>query len=305
MEYNRTRKPDFFIVGMPRSGTTSLYTYLKQHPGLYLSVYKEPHFFGKDLTSTIYGIRAEEVYYSLFAGAGENQLSGEASVWTMASRTAAAEINAVNPAAKIIVMLRNPVEMLYSLHDLYLRTGNEDTADFQQALEKEPQRKQGSALPPGCYFPEGLQYTEVGRYYEKVRRLVEVFKSKGNPGSVEEGAERRQSQSVHVVIFDEFVKGTASSVKGVLEFLGVDPEIPLEMDMKKALAVIRSQVLKQLRHAHPEVRKLVVLKPDEKHMGQARPPMSRGMRSRLQDLFKEDIEKTGRLIGKDLSRWIE
>ena len=300
MEHKTVRKPDFIIVGMPRSGTTSMYTYLKQHPGLYLSVYKEPHFFGKDLTPTVYGIREEDVYYSLFSGAGEKQLSGEASVWTMASRTAAAEIYAVNPAAKIIIMLRNPIDMIYSLHDLYLRTGNEDTVDFQQALEKEPQRKQGSAIPPGCYFPEGLCYTEVGRYNEKVERLVEVF-GMGEAASTQEGT----SRAVHVVIFDEFVKETASSVKGVLEFLGVDPGVPLEFEMKKALAMIRPQVLKQLRRARPEVRKLVALKPDEVHMGSVRPPMSRGLRSHLKGLFGEDIEKTGQFIGKDLMYWMD
>lgn len=74
-------KPNVFIAGMPRSGTTSLYTYLKQHPDIYLSVYKEPHFFGKDLTQNAYSIQDEAVYYSLFDRAAGYSAVGEGSVW--------------------------------------------------------------------------------------------------------------------------------------------------------------------------------------------------------------------------------
>jgi hypothetical protein len=289
VEMERTGKPNFFIAGMPRSGTTSMYIYLKQHPEIYLSIYKEPHFFGKDLTSTIYGIRSAEIYATLFAGAGGKKRIGEASVWTMASKTAAVEINAFDPSAKILIMLRNPLDMIYSLHGLYLRTGNEDIPDFQRALEVEPERRNGRSLPQTCYFPEGLLYTEVAKYHEKIRRFVEVFTGK----------------NIHVVLFDDFIKDTLSCCRGVFAFLGVDPGNPVELDLKKALAVIRPLVLKQLRHAHPEVKKRVALKPDEIHLGAPRPSLPQNLRSRLQRLFKEDIEKTGQLIGKNLNPWIQ
>ena len=142
-KYRWTHKPDFFIAGMPRSGTTSMYTYLKQHPDIFLSIYKEPNYFCKDLSQSDYNVRDEALYHSLFVHAAGKKRIGEGSVWYLTSTTAASEIKKFSPSAKIIVMLRNPVEMIYSLHSLYLRTGNEDTVDFEQALALQPDRMKG------------------------------------------------------------------------------------------------------------------------------------------------------------------
>lgn len=283
-------KPNFFIAGMPRSGTTSLYTYLKQHPDVFLSLYKEPHFFGKDLTPNIYAIRDEAVYYSMFAGAEGKKAVGEGSVWYLTSQTAAAEIKAFNPAAKIIIMLRNPVGMIYSLHGLYIRTGNEDTPDFQAALERQPERERmkGLAIPPACYFPEGLFYTEVGKYYEKVKRFVDVF-----------GMEK-----LHFIIFDDFSADEARSVRETLAFLEVDDNFRVELDLEKADALIRPMVLQQIRNAHPEVKKRLSIKTGLKaHKSPSRSPLPPELKARLKAFFKEDIEKTGELIGRDLKHW--
>jgi hypothetical protein len=283
-------KPNFFIAGMPRSGTTSLYTYLKQHPDIFLSLYKEPHFFGKDLTPNVYAIREEEVYYSLFRGADGKKAVGEGSVWYLTSQTAAAEIKAFNPAAKIIIMLRNPVGMLYSLHGLYVRTGNEDIPDFPAALALQPERERmnGLAMPPGCYFPEGLLYTEVGKYYEKMKRFVDVF----------------GMENLHFIIFDDFSADEARSVRETLVFLEVDDNFRAELDLEKADALIRPMVLQQIRNAHPEVKKRLSIKMGLKaHKSPSRAPLPPELKSRLKALFKEDIEKTGALIGRDLNHW--
>jgi hypothetical protein len=281
-------KPDFFIAGMPRSGTTSMYTYLKQHPDIYLSVYKEPHFFCGDLTQPVINITDEAVYYSLFADAGNRIRTGEASVWYMTSKTAALEIKKFNPVSKIIIMLRNPVDMMVSLHSLYTRTGNEDRADFEEALNLQPQRMKGTNLPAGCYFPEGLLYTEVAKYYEKTERFVDVF----------------GMDNIHFVIFDDFAGDTAGSYKKTLEFLGVDANFKAEFDLKKAAAIIRPMVLHQIRHAHPEVKKKLSKKMGDTHLGPRRSPLKQELKSKLKALFKEDIEKTGKLIHKDLSHWL-
>ncbi|MCP5101817.1 MAG: sulfotransferase [bacterium] len=282
-------RPNFFIAGMPRSGTTSLYTYLKQHPDVFLSVYKEPHFFGKDLAQNIYAVRDEGIYNGLFAGAAGKAAIGEGSVWYLTSKTAAAEIKAFNPAAKIIIMLRNPVSMIYSLHSLYVRTGNENEVNFGKALALQPERMKGRAIPAGCYFPEGLLYTEVGKYYQKIKRFADEF----------------GMANLHFVIFDDFAGDTALSYRGVLEFLGVDPGFPAEFDLAKASAVIREIVFKEIRHAHPEVRKKLANKTGLRaHKSPARAPLSPGLRVHLQEAFKEDVEKTGRLIGGDLlNKW--
>lgn len=279
-------KPNFFIVGMPRSGTTSLYTYLKQHPDIYLSLYKEPHFFGNDLTRNIYCIQDEEVYYSLFAHAGQKKRLGEGSVWYLTSRTAASEIKEFNPTAKIIIMLRNPVDMIYSLHSLYVRTGNEDVTDFQEALDIQQDRMKGLSIPEACYFPEGLLYTEVAKYYEKIKRFVDVF-----------GLE-----NIHVITFDIFTTNTTQCYKDVLKFLDVEPDFKAEFDLKKAAEAIRPQVLHQVRTSHPEVKKKLSNKTGLRaHVSPPRAPLTTRLRSYLRELFREDIEKTGQLIGRDLT----
>jgi len=280
-------KPNFFIAGMPRSGTTSMYTYLKQHPDIFLSIYKEPNYFCKDLSQSGYNIQDEALYYSLFVHAGSKKRIGEGSVWYLTSKTAASNIKQFSPSAKIIVMLRNPVEMIYSLHSLYLRTGNEDTADFEQALALQPDRMKGLHIPEACYFAEGLFYTEVAKYYEKIKRFVDMF----------------GKENIHFVIFNDFAGNTAQSYKDVLEFLEVDANFPAEFDLKKADRVIRPLALNQIRQSHPEIKKKLSTKTGDTHKGPSRPPLSPGLRSRLQELFREDLEKTGQLIQRDLTHW--
>src|SRR5437667_5641216 len=108
--YNNIRLPNFFIVGAPRCGTTALYTYLRQHPDIFLPETKEPHYFNRDMNSGG-AIRDHKEYLSLFAGAQGRARVGEASVYYLSSAYAAREISKVCPGAKIIVMLRNPVDV--------------------------------------------------------------------------------------------------------------------------------------------------------------------------------------------------
>ncbi|NLF38083.1 sulfotransferase, partial [bacterium] len=104
------RLPDFFIVGAPKSGTTALHAYLGRHPSIFVPARKEPHFFGSDIVSPAF-VRDRDAYLSLFAGATTEARVGEASIWYLYSKRAAREIKEFNPDARIIIMLRNPVDM--------------------------------------------------------------------------------------------------------------------------------------------------------------------------------------------------
>jgi len=147
------RTPDFFIVGAPKCGTTAMSDYLRQHPEIYMPQRKEPHFFGSDLDAPYpYFIRDKEQYFSLFAEAKDEKRVGEASVWYLYSKRAAFEIKEFCPTASIIIMLRNPVDMIYSLHSQRLFTGNEDIPDFEEALEAEEDRKRGLRIPSRTYL---------------------------------------------------------------------------------------------------------------------------------------------------------
>lgn len=132
--YDKT--PNFFIVGAPKCGTTAMHIYLRQHPEIFMPEKKESHFFGSDLNSQ-YFIRDREKYLSLFSEAKDVKRIGEASVWYLYSKQAAYEIKEFSPSASIIIMLRNPVDMLYAQHSQFLYNGNENIASFEDALNAE------------------------------------------------------------------------------------------------------------------------------------------------------------------------
>jgi hypothetical protein len=172
--------PDFFIVGAPRSGTTFMFDYLGAHPQIYAATRKEPQFFATDLDSGSYldsvtFVRDRDEYLALFAGARPDQLAGEGSTWYLYSKEAASNIHAANPDARIIAMLRHPVEMLYSLHGRRLFGGSEDLPDFADALAAEGDRRHGRRIPPRARNVKALFYREVGRYSEQVERYLKTF----------------------------------------------------------------------------------------------------------------------------------
>ena len=126
-------KPNFFIVGAPKCGTTALYEYLRPHPHIFMSKVKEPHFFANDL-GTYPFIKTLEEYTRLFTDSNEQHVRvGEASVYYLRSATAIANIHQFNPHAKIIAMFRNPVEMVHALHSQLLYVSEESESDFETA----------------------------------------------------------------------------------------------------------------------------------------------------------------------------
>ena len=281
------RRPNFFIVGAPRSGTTSLYAYLWQHPEVYVSIHKEPQFFGSDLTTLAGAIREEELYLELFAGAGDRPRVGEASVWYLMSKKAPSEIRAFAPDAKIIALLRDPVQMACSLHALYTRSGNEDLPTFEEALAAEPERRRGRRIPPGAYFPEGLIYTDVARHAAEVERYFAVF----------------GRENVHCIVFDDLVRDAAAVYRQALEFLGVDPGFEAELDPRRANERVRMAAIRQLARVPPEVRRRIRFKDIRLHESAPRLPLPAELAEHLRELFAEDVARLGSLLGRDLTAW--
>src|SRR5687767_6541194 len=125
-------RPNFFIPGAPKCGTSSLHDYLAQHPDVFMSEdMKEPGFFNPDLrVNLVRRAATEQKYLSLFKDAAGKRRVGESSTWYMLSSVAAQLINSFDPASKAILMLRNPVDAMYSLHGQLLWSCNEDITDF-------------------------------------------------------------------------------------------------------------------------------------------------------------------------------
>ena len=152
------KNPNLFIVGAPKSGTTFLYHYLKQHPDIYFPNFKEPHFFGSDLIrrNGAYNLSLDE-YQDLFKT--DKKIIGEASTFYIFSKDAPEEIYNFNPKAKIIIMLRDLVDLVHSLHSQFVFSGDEVIEDFTQALELEDSRLSGNRIPNQTTVVNKLFYT--------------------------------------------------------------------------------------------------------------------------------------------------
>lgn len=277
--------PNFLIAGAPRCGTTAMYVYLKQHPEVYLSVFKEPHFFGSDLTRQPHTVRDRDLYLSLFAGAGEALRIGEGSVWYLRSTRAACEIARFDPGMKILLLLRDPLDAIRSLHALYLRTGNEDLDDLGEALAAEPERAAGERLPPRHYFPEGLQYRRNVAYAAQVERYLSTF----------------APDQVEIVIYEEFRLRPLEVLARVATFLGIEPTFQPELDLDRAEEAIRDLVLPQLKRADPRIRARLRAWHHHHRGPKARidPLLHRQLRAELAPGIV-DLET---LIDRDLQRW--
>ena len=294
--------PDFFIVGAPKAGTTALNDYLQGHPQIFIPDRKELHYFGSDLTLKKRARRDLDWYLAHFARhAGEKRI-GEASVYYLCSTRAAAEIKAFCPAARIIIMLRNPVDMIYSLHSQLLYSGNESIADLHAALAAEPQRRAGRSIPRTTRVVESLFYRQMARYGNHVQRYLDQF----------------SSERIHIIVFDDFKSDTAGVFRNVLRFLDVDDSFAPDLAVVNPNKVLRSARLHRFLLSPPRLGKGLARALVPRALRQAagdrlrqwntvyrpRPALAPELRRQLQHEFAAEIERLGKLIGRDLSAWL-
>src|SRR5688500_16472783 len=215
-------RPNFFIVGAPKCGTTSLYNYLKAHPEVFMPEKKEPHYFCTDFYKP--PRLTPEQYLDLFASARGEKRIGEGSTWYIYSEEARRGIKEFDPQAKLIIMLRNPVSMMYSLHAQRLWLAREDIQDFEEALEAESDRQEGRRLPPYPFPLQLLFYRDCARYSSHVGAYLERF-----------GAEQ-----VKVIIFEEFVRNTEDCYREICDFLGIDTNFRPDFEVHNSNKKLRS-----------------------------------------------------------------
>jgi len=227
------RIPDFFIVGQPKSGTTALYEILRAHPQLYLPELKEPMFLASDVRAGARwsAVRARprtlEEYLTLFAPARAEQRAGEASALYLWSRSAAANIARLQPAARIVAILREPASFLRSLHLQFLQDRSETEKDLGKALALEPERRLGKCIPRDCARPAALLYSEYVHYLEQLRRYHAVF----------------PSEQVLVLIYDDFRRDNEATARSVLRFLDVEDGHPIRVLEANPTVRLRSRRL--------------------------------------------------------------
>jgi hypothetical protein len=295
-------RPDFFLVGAPKCGTTAMADYLGQHPELGMCPRKETHHFGSDLHQRLAQRRGQhppdlDEYLALFEGLEGYRRRGEASVWYLYSEAGAAEIKAFEPEASIIVMLRDPVEMVPSLHSEFVYVGIEPVEDLAAALALDAERERSGA-PRG--FPPS-SYRDAASYAKQLERYLSVF-----------GRDR-----VHVILYDDFRRDTPAVVRGAFEFLGVDPTFVPDLEIVNPNKQVRSRLMRRVVRRPPEpVRRLlhrVTSQRARRLAGRAlnswntrfvrRAPPPQSVAGELGPLADEQALELRELIGADLESW--
>jgi len=234
------KTPNLFIVGQPKSGTTALHSFLEQHPDIFMSNPKEPAYFSKDFhkesdrfhdKKLYFSFRDKNSYLKLFSSVKKEKVVGESSTNYLYSKVAAKEIHSFNPNAKIIMMLREPVALMYSLYNQYLNETQENVGSFQEALSLEDSRKKGENIPSRIRSPSYLFYSERVKYLEQIRRYFDLF----------------DKDKIKILIFEEFKLNNEETYKDVLKFLGVkdfEPEFKEVHFSKKPRSSFFNNVLR-------------------------------------------------------------
>ncbi|MBN2021481.1 MAG: sulfotransferase [Pirellulales bacterium] len=297
------RRPNFFIVGAPKCGTTALYEYLRTHPNVFLPEVKEPHYFVDDFPR-YRKMTSEAEYLDLFRDANESHLAvGEASVFYLYSKVAVRNLLEFRPDAQIIVMLRNPVHMVYSLHSQHVFSFRENERDFARAWALQSARAQGKRLPAVCPAPEFLQYGDVGRLGCQVERLLQH-------------APREQ---VKIILLDDLAAFPERVYGETLSFLGLprDDRTTFErinenkvhrlawfsrlmLQTPFPLSVAKSIMKWGLHVPDGCVRRWIL---ERLSAPAARAPLPTALEQELIAYYRPEVRKLEEILGRDLKRW--
>jgi hypothetical protein len=314
-----SKKPDFFIVGAAKSGTTALYHYLRQHPDIYMSPIKEPNFFSTDIIlenlrqSVKNRIKAENIdqffkdgmkrvihrayirnkeqYLQLFSQAASGQVTGEASPSYLYSETAAQEIFKFNENSKIIIILREPSGRAYSHYLMDLKLGFTQDS-FKVALEKDR-----TTTPKG--WGASSLYLELGQYYNQVKRYFDTF----------------PSNHILVLLQKDLYQDKSATLKKLFDFLGVSNDfVPHESDFKNESTVPKNKMISYLLKSdfirvkarnfleHSPLKKLILhllyKKPESKNSDEE-------TKKEIKILLKDDVIRLSKLINRNLDEWLK
>lgn len=299
--------PDFFILGAPKCGTSALYEYLRDHSQVFMPYNKEPHYFSSDMYVRNTGLSRRvdnpDDYAALFSEAKPYQITGEGSTWYLFSQVAVSEIIKKNPSAKFIVMLRNPVDMVKSLHNHHVRKLYDDVDDFDQAWALQRERVQGRKLPKYCPDPKMLRYREACCFPSMLERLFDLV----------------PREQVYVIIFEEFTRDLRKSYLEVLAFLGVPDDQRKSFEKVNPNRRLRSKRLYEILTYKPfpinviypalkQVVNAIGLRPGravfEHNVAiEARTETNPATMRCLAEAFAPDIPETEAVLGRSLEVW--
>jgi hypothetical protein len=290
-------RPNFLIVGAAKSGTTSLYRYLRQHPDIFMPEWKELSLFIGDPYGPLHKAKNHSYYQKAFSKLGNQSAVGEASTAYLFDQAAPRIIKEQLGTVRIIISLRDPVAMSYSLYNHQLRREGETIENFEAALAKEDDRRKDPEFKKKCYgWHANYYYYQRGLYYHQVKRYLDIF----------------GKENILIVIFEEFVDSVPRKVKEIYRFLQVDetfvPEIKIHnpaggifniprfwqdagLFLKTCQFVFSGNLIKKVPHLLRNVGRKPPL------------PINAVTAKKLRSRFYDDICQLEQLIGKDLAVW--
>jgi len=283
------RWPNFFIVGAPKSGTTSLYEYLKDVPGVYMSTVKEPNYFHTPnifLGPRVIRTLDKSDYLKLFKDVTNEKAIGESSPGYLRDQNSPKLIYEQIPDARIIILLRNPVERTFSHYLMHKRTGVEKDSFHDVITRNITNLKNGIEQYNKCIDPS--------IYPEQVKRYLKTF----------------GSNKVKILIFEEFIKNPKKIVKEVLDFLELEGEPTDAVETThNVYGIPRGKMGKFLRGSITvkklslklvpqslrwKMRDKIALKKEEK------PKLQQEDRLILESFFQDDVLKLQEMLGREL-----
>ena len=287
-------KVDFFIVGAPKSGTTSLYHYLNEHPHVEMSSQKEPDYFSdKEIheQGMYYGknrINTIDLYEDLF-DQKKGVVYGESSVSYLFYENVPENLKSYNSNAKIIIMLRNPIDRAFSHYLMDYRLGLVSDS-FEDIINKKSKHKNAHLFYQ--------QYIEVSEYAKQIQRYFNVF----------------SADNILLVDYEDFKSDVAGTVDVAYDFLSISTEFAADVNTKhnsftmprnKGIRFIYSFVF--LRKAFAFMFPKSVVKNIRGFLFKTnkKPVLLEKTRSKLKQFFTDDVRELGDFFGKDYSKWIK
>ncbi|MEM4847383.1 MAG: sulfotransferase [Thermosphaera sp.] len=295
--------PNFLILGTAKAGTTALYYYLAQHPQIFMSPLKEPGFFAFEGERPKFqgpkdrvGINRKvvvhlEEYRKLFAGVLDEKAVGEASPWYLYSVRAHERIRHHTPNARLIAVLRNPIDRAYSHFMHLVRDGREPLDDFAQAVQSEEARIAAN-------WAYHWHYVRAGFYYEQIKRYADTF-------------DRCQ---IKVYLYDDLDANPMNVLADIFSFLEVDEAFVPDVSVRYNVSGIPQNGFLRWYFTAPSSVKAVFksLTPTplwraavrHKNKRLVKPQLPLELRDQLKAVYQEDILRLQDLMEKDLSAWL-
>jgi hypothetical protein len=289
--------PNFIVIGAAKAGTTALYWYLAEHPQVFMSPVKETNYFAYGLDARgelLYGdpdvhrfpVKSLSEYEQLFAGAGDAAAIGEASPIYLECPQAADRIRELLPRARLICSLRHPVDRAYSDYQMYIR---------RRGRRLDPQR---DLTATSVWAQPDSRWMELGRYHDQLKRYFSTF----------------PREQLHIFLFDDLRRGALEAVQDVYRFIGVDPPFTPDFDAPHNVGGLPESLMlegvltsKTIRSAmEPWIPKSAanwIRRLRTRNMRPA-PPLPADLRKELTNHFRDDIRRTGELVGRSLDHWL-